>query len=51
MDQTEKKGNAVKMTLTSQIQKEQSCYNKSRPQKTRDQSAKGKIDWDLFVPK
>lgn len=51
MDREEKMGNAVKMTLTSQIRKELSCYEKKQPQQSRPQKQSGKIDWDLFVPK
>ena len=51
MDQTEKKGNAVKMTLTSQIHKEHSCYEKKFPQQPQPKKHKGKVDWDLFVPR
>ncbi|MFC1799211.1 hypothetical protein ACFLZL_05350 [Thermodesulfobacteriota bacterium] len=56
MDQEEKKGNAVKMTLTSQIIKEHLCYEKKHPEKAQPKPVKSKkqkrkVDWDLFIPR
>jgi hypothetical protein len=56
MDQEEKKGNAVKMTLTSQIRKEHLCYEKKHPPKAKPKAHKPPkdqktIDWDQFIPR
>lgn len=56
MDQEEKQGNAVKMTLTSQITKEHACYEKKDPEKVlpkqpKTEKGKRKLDWDLFIPR
>lgn len=58
MDQEEKMGNAVKMTMTDLIEKEQRCYQKKhpghrRPGEGRKHRKKGKapLDWDLFIPR
>lgn len=51
MDQEEKMGNSVKMTLTSQITREHECYDRKHPEQHQARKKKGKINWDLFVPK
>ncbi|NNG00283.1 MAG: hypothetical protein HKM93_12935 [Desulfobacteraceae bacterium] len=54
-DSEEKLGNSVKMTLTSQMEKEQACFEKKRTV-SREASAPGpgkapgKQDWKLFIP-
>ena len=53
MVEDEKLGNAVKLTLTSQIEKERDCFMTKFPQKekTKVQSKiSKKALWNLFVP-
>lgn len=53
MVEDEKIGNAVKLTLTRQIEKERACFKTKFPEKERTQ-AQSKIPqqtlWNLFVP-
>lgn len=49
----EKKGTAVKMTLTSQVEKERSCFLKQHPEtktSVKNNDLTGKPDWNLFIP-
>jgi hypothetical protein len=56
-DAEEKMGNAVKLTLTSQMQKEEACFERKFPgfrDKGENRDLKKKLnqkDWDRFVPK
>ena len=57
-DTEEKMGNAVKLSMTNLMEAERNCYEKKsaesdaktgkEKQKTKK---KGKVDWDLLVPK
>jgi hypothetical protein len=57
LDAEEKKGNALKMTLTDLINQEHLCHEKKYPRegqarKKRRKRARGKgVNWDLFVPR
>jgi hypothetical protein len=55
-DEEEKIGNAVKMTLTSQLEEEQRCYEQKQApgDQAADNSAaaqKGHPQWDLLIPR
>ena len=58
-DQEEKMGNSVKLTLTSQIEKEQQCYEKkassgtqpSGPPTTKENLPPHRPNWEKCVPK
>ena len=57
-DEEEKMGNAVKLTMSNLMEAERSCYEKKsaeshgKPGKQQQKSEKkGKVDWDLLVPK
>ena len=53
MNEDEKMGVAVKLTLTSQIEKERACFMADSPGKTKkllQPKLKGKALWDLLVP-
>lgn len=57
-DTEEKMGNAVKLTMTSQIEKERMCFKKEYPdfrpkrKKSGDAGKKmGENDWERFVPR
>jgi len=55
-DSEAKIGNAVKLTNTSQIEKEQACYARKHPvvqkavEKKRGKKQKSSADWKRFVP-
>ena len=57
LDAEEKKGNALKMTLTDLINQEHLCHEKKHPREgqvreRRRKRARGKgLNWDLFVPR
>ena len=53
MDEDEKMGVSVKLTLTSQIEKERACFMADSPSKTKKllkPKLEGKALWDLLVP-
>ena len=56
-DTEEKMGNAVKLTLTSQVEKERLCYNNRHPQsrkarkKKENKKNRGPVDWERFIPR
>ncbi len=53
MNEEEKIGTAVKMTLTSQLEREKICFMKQFPEKKKLQPQPGKNNnllWDRFVP-
>jgi len=53
MNEEEKIGVAVKLTLTSQVEKERACFMADSPDKTKKllkPKLKGKALWDLLVP-
>jgi len=55
-DVEEKMGNSVKLTISNFIEEERLCFEKrhletrERPRK-QEEKARGKIDWDRFVPR
>ncbi len=52
-DTNEKIGNAVKLTLTNQLEKEKACYIEKYPHKTKPtpiKELKGKDMWDMYIP-
>ena len=54
MVEDEKMGNAVKLTLTSQVEKERTCFlEKALPRKKAGNLSKGKNNkmWDYFIPR
>lgn len=56
MVEDQKKGTAIKMTLTSQIEREKACYMKTRPKRDKPLPPKGKNltkkqKLHLFVPR
>lgn len=54
MVQEEKLGNSVKLSLTSQIDREKECYLEKQSKKTKPAPMKvkpGKDFWDLYTPK
>ena len=53
MSEEDKIGNAVKMTLTTQLEKERACFavqNPSSEKKMTDKKRSTENDWNLFVP-
>ena len=54
-DTQEKMGNAVKLTMTSQMEKEHACYKSKHPGKARhkkENQKKGKTpNWERFIPR
>jgi len=58
MDGEEKMGNALKLTLTDEIEREARCHEKKFPQDARAEKGrpghkrgKGPPDWDAFIPR
>ncbi|MEJ2638890.1 MAG: hypothetical protein P8010_04885 [Desulfosarcinaceae bacterium] len=57
-DEDEKMGNAIKLTLSNQLEKEQACFEAKHPgssevedgQKRRGRKAQSAEDWKRFVP-
>lgn len=52
-DVTGKMGNAVKLTLMDQIDKEKACYETRYPEKAApapEQALTGKAMWDMYIP-
>jgi len=56
-DTEEKMGNAVKLTLTGQVERERACYNRKNPRTERTRMKKdgdkrrGPVDWDRLLPR
>jgi len=51
MNPEEKIGNSVKLTLTSQMDKERKCFEAKQPKTVgQDKKVKGETQWNSFVP-
>ena len=56
MDEEQKMGNSIKLTMTNLVMKERHCFEKMYPEfrkksKKQEQKTWSNIDWDRFVPR
>ncbi len=51
LDDEEKMGNSVKLTMTSAIEKERQCHNQARPDTSKPIKTIMTKDWDFLIPR